>query len=984
MSSSAHSSEEEYYDVEQVLEERTVNGKKEYYIKWEGYVSPDFWRFRRVFCHPHAFDADRPNTSRHQNLPLLHAPSNTWEPEEFLNCPDKLKEFHEQRMNGEGGSKGGAVISDDEDDDDERLFVARSGVNGKGKGKETAKGKGKARETSVEKHERVSLNFIYIRWKRWDLLWTKQLETSPPPTLTPFAKLKRTAPKASSQRQTQKKARVGSSEITQDRPASPKGRDEGKKGSHKTSSPKVTERRKGSLNRRSLSPKVAEPTRKLSLVAAASKGRQRSLSSTSSGSLGKTNAQTASGSTLDKSSKGSYKIPKRDPTAPLPPPLRPASITISSAASGLSAPSPTSPTSPLTPITPITPTASSPTTQPSGSLPPKYKRAPPPPAAPNFDITKVVAGIEKSKQTRSLDSASGARTAAPFSSTSSPSSSLALGETPPRAVDSRANGAAPHRAVTQNTARRTIIRPSEYKKKNPVPAPPPPVVNDRVPPPPQPLPPPPPPILPIDSTPSWHGRLIRKGKYVADVNLLAVFGRSANKLDIFGRLAGKENINIHSILPMHQVANILPPSLAEVDLFELHASANFLDLLKLANMLSLNDIAGIITIQPYSMFLVLPTSPQVCEVLGLRQSPHSKALLVHLPLAPFTPPSWLVPSFQPTYISESDTRRPEMIESELVALKMKLPYEIQTDSRGMQFAIFGPTDHIEVEEMRRMVQSFGGVFDETFSAESLRFVLIHRCVQEHLSFIPNLGRLKRRRGITFVLFGTSVALREEPGELDIVFPSGGLVTTSLQCLVEDPNVLDRLQTFAEKQSRRGQQHSWRIAFRPDILRRLREALMVKDPEVSMRLVDWDVTRIVDDVDSNLYRDVSDNLVLKTTARLFGWVRYDLAVISGNLPTIAITRFVYCTMQYPRAQEAHYAVRTGFQSEAIKSLDLLEVYKESERDLLTMARLAALEHLNRRFFLYIRGKEEVVKDAENVAGVECLTIDELESEFSVVG
>lgn len=59
-----------------------------------------------------------------------------------------------------------------------------------------------------------------------------------------------------------------------------------------------------------------------------------------------------------------------------------------------------------------------------------------------------------------------------------------------------------------------------------------------------------------------------------------------------GRLAGKENINIHSILPMHQVANILPSSLAEVDLFELHASANFLDLLKLANMLLLNDIVS--------------------------------------------------------------------------------------------------------------------------------------------------------------------------------------------------------------------------------------------------------------------------------------------------------------------------------------------------------------------------------------------------------
>lgn len=48
-------------------------------------------------------------------------------------------------------------------------------------------------------------------------------------------------------------------------------------------------------------------------------------------------------------------------------------------------------------------------------------------------------------------------------------------------------------------------------------------------------------------------------------------------------------------------------------------------------------------------------------------------------------------------------------------------------------------------------------------------------------------------------------------------------------------------------------------------------------------------------------------------------------------------------------------------------------QESEQDLLTMARLAALEHLNRRFFLYIRGKEEVVRDAEYVAGVSALMV-----------
>ncbi|RUO96093.1 hypothetical protein BC936DRAFT_142647 [Jimgerdemannia flammicorona] len=125
--------------------------------------------------------------------------------------------------------------------------------------------------------------------------------------------------------------------------------------------------------------------------------------------------------------------------------------------------------------------------------------------------------------------------------------------------------------------------------------------------------------------------------------------------------------------------------------------------------------------------------------------------------------------------------------------------------------------------MKRMLQSFGAVCDDSFSSDLLRFVLvqswrafvapiittktgtvftirwlfpmgqlshsrslysahahihcikyIHRSVENQMTWIPNLNRLKRRRGVTFVLFGTSVEREASTNEPEIVFPSGGL------------------------------------------------------------------------------------------------------------------------------------------------------------------------------------------------------------------
>jgi len=66
--SDASGSEGEEYEVEKILERRVRKGKTEYLIKWKGYDNEE---------------------------------DNTWEPQENLDCEDKIVDFEKQRKDKE-------------------------------------------------------------------------------------------------------------------------------------------------------------------------------------------------------------------------------------------------------------------------------------------------------------------------------------------------------------------------------------------------------------------------------------------------------------------------------------------------------------------------------------------------------------------------------------------------------------------------------------------------------------------------------------------------------------------------------------------------------------------------------------------------------------------------------------------------------------------------------------------------------------------
>jgi len=88
MSSGGSDGEPNEYVVEKIMNKKLVKGKVQYFVKWEGYTEED----------------------------------NTWEPEENLNCPDKVLEF--EREQSTGGTKKAstrpakrAIAAADDDDD---------------------------------------------------------------------------------------------------------------------------------------------------------------------------------------------------------------------------------------------------------------------------------------------------------------------------------------------------------------------------------------------------------------------------------------------------------------------------------------------------------------------------------------------------------------------------------------------------------------------------------------------------------------------------------------------------------------------------------------------------------------------------------------------------------------------------------------------------------------------------------------------------
>ncbi|KAG2175337.1 hypothetical protein INT44_007825 [Umbelopsis vinacea] len=337
------------------------------------------------------------------------------------------------------------------------------------------------------------------------------------------------------------------------------------------------------------------------------------------------------------------------------------------------------------------------------------------------------------------------------------------------------------------------------------------------------VPPPPPPtqlISPTTTRPNlqnqaqdklvlWQGN-VRWGNYtLQDVNLKAI-NYTAVVEEIRSVTSHRPELSITSYFSQPHLADYIrsPPHI-----FVLSFPAVSVPYGKLRNLLTINNVAGLVSLSPQYSFAVVPCTFPLVTNADIDVSLKTSLFFVHIALPSLYPS---VPS-SPAHLRDGqvfDTNG--VYEWHMVMRMYALPSQILTIPSGKSILIVD--ERSEASTMMYAAQHAGYRITNNPMDVNLHTVLIH-CRNFPNGTIPQLEMMKRP-GIQFLLFGyLDLTVTSMPNAE--VFPerSGGYVTISAEELVGNPDVLQGMIRDVEKLNNYMEstiETKWQIVFPDDM------------------------------------------------------------------------------------------------------------------------------------------------------------------------
>ncbi|CAO3674627.1 unnamed protein product [Umbelopsis ramanniana] len=312
-----------------------------------------------------------------------------------------------------------------------------------------------------------------------------------------------------------------------------------------------------------------------------------------------------------------------------------------------------------------------------------------------------------------------------------------------------------------------------------------------------------------DKSMLWHGK-VRWGNYtLQDVNLKA-FDYTAVVEEIRAITSHRPELSITSYFSQQHLADYIrsPPQI-----FALSFPVDSVPYGKLRNLLSINNVAGLVSISLQYSFAVVPYTFPLVTNGDIDGSFKTSLFFVHIALPKIYPE---IPSYPANLRNGQGFDMSSVFEWHIVMRKYALPSQILTIPTDKSMLIVD--DRFEASKVMYAVQNAGYQITNNPMDRTLHTVLIH-CRNFPNGTIPQLEDMKRP-GVQFLLFGYHDLLMTTMSST-VVYPerSGGYVTISAEELVDKPVLLkgmirdvDELNNYMESTIA----PKWQIVFPDDI------------------------------------------------------------------------------------------------------------------------------------------------------------------------